>query len=78
DLSTLVKPAADAVNQRFALLGVPVQANGYPIKTDIPPGKFKGAMAVSGAYELKIGKKEARVIGFDQAGVFYGLQSILS
>ncbi len=78
DLSTLVKPAADVVNQRFALLGVPVQANGYPIKTDIQPGKFKGAMAVPGAYELKIGKKEARVIGFDQAGVFYGLQSILS
>lgn len=78
DLSALVKPAADVVNQRFALLGVPVQANGYPIKTDIQPGKFKGAMAVPGAYELKIGKKEARVIGFDQAGVFYGLQSILS
>ena len=78
DLSTLVKPAAEVVNQRFALLGVPVQANGYPIKTDIQPGKFKGAMAVPGAYELKIGKKEARVIGFDQAGVFYGLQSILS
>ncbi len=78
DHSTLVKPAAEVVNQRFALLGVPVQANGYPIKTDIQPGKFKGAMAVPGAYELKIGKKEARVIGFDQAGVFYGLQSILS
>jgi hexosaminidase len=35
-------------------------------------------LAVPGAYELIIGKQEARVIGFDQTGVFYGLQSILS
>jgi hexosaminidase len=78
ELSALTKPAADAATQRFALLGLTDNAAGYPIKTDIQPGKFRGELAVPGAYELKIGNKEARVIGFDQAGVFYGLQSILS
>ncbi|CAI1046895.1 beta-N-acetylhexosaminidase [Serratia quinivorans] len=78
ELSALAKPAADAAIQRFALLGITHNAAGYPIKTDIQPGKFKGELAMPGAYELKIGDKEARVIGFDQAGVFYGLQSILS
>ncbi|CAI2086737.1 beta-N-acetylhexosaminidase [Serratia ficaria] len=78
DLSALAKPAAEAVGQRFALLGVAANAQGYPINTAIQPGRFKGPLAVSGAYELKIGRQEARVIGFDQAGVFNGLQSILS
>ncbi|OMQ25562.1 beta-N-acetylhexosaminidase [Serratia oryzae] len=78
DLSALTKPVADAATQRFELLGVANHAGGYPIKTDIQPGAFKGDLAVSGAYQLKIGEKGAVVTGFDQAGVFYGLQSILS
>lgn len=51
---------------------------GYPIKTLIATKAFKGDMAVPGAYQLKIGTKGAEVTGYDQAGVFYGLQSILS
>ncbi|CAI0927668.1 beta-N-acetylhexosaminidase [Serratia entomophila] len=78
DLSALVKPAAEAVSQRFALLGMAANAQGYPIKTAIQPGRFSGPLAVPGAYELKIGSREAQVTGFDQAGVFNGLQSILS
>ncbi|MCX2957898.1 MAG: carbohydate-binding domain-containing protein, partial [Serratia symbiotica] len=78
ELSALVKPTAEVISQRFALLGVAANAKGYPIKTAIQPAKFKGLSAVPGAYELKIGEKEALVIGFDQAGVFNGLQSILS
>ncbi|MFZ1872102.1 MAG: beta-N-acetylhexosaminidase [Chania sp.] len=78
DLSALAKPAADAAAKRFELLGVANHAGGYPIKTDIQPGAFKGELAVSGAYQLKIGEKGAVITGFDQAGVFYGLQSILS
>lgn len=78
DLSALVKPAADAAAERFILLGIENKASGYPIKTDIKPGAFKGDLAVPGAYQLKIGEKGALITGFDQAGVFYGLQSILS
>ena len=78
DLSALTKPAADAAAKRFALLGIESQAGGYPIKTDIKPAAFKGDLAVPGAYQLKIGEKGAEITGFDQTGVFYGLQSILS
>ncbi|WP_431223272.1 beta-N-acetylhexosaminidase [Serratia sp. L9] len=78
ELSALAKPAADAAAKRFELLGVENKVGGYPIKTDIKPGAFKGDLAVPGAYQLKIGEKGAVITGFDQAGVFYGLQSILS
>lgn len=78
ELSALTKPAADAAAERFALLGIKNQAGGYPIKTDIKPAAFKGDLAVPGAYQLKIGEKGAEIVGFDQTGVFYGLQSILS
>ncbi|MFV8761059.1 carbohydate-binding domain-containing protein, partial [Yersinia enterocolitica] len=72
DLSTLPKPAAEAAAQRFELLGLKVGSTGFPIKTSIQPSAFKGDLAVSGAYELKIGEKGAQVIGFDPTGVFYG------
>lgn len=78
DVSALPQPAAEVVQQRFELLGLKPNAAGFPIKTSIQPAKFKGDLAVSGAYELKIGEKSAQVIGFDPTGVFYGLQSILS
>lgn len=78
ELSALTKPAADAAKERFELLGVTNNAAGYPIKTDIKPAAFKGELAVPGAYQLNVGQKGAMVTGFDQAGVFYGLQSILS
>ncbi|WP_058911683.1 beta-N-acetylhexosaminidase [Entomohabitans teleogrylli] len=77
DLSALVKPSADVIAERFALLGVKTGA-GYPIRTEIATKAFDGKTAVPGAYMLKIGAKEAVVTGYDQAGVFYGLQSILS
>ncbi|MFA1239699.1 beta-N-acetylhexosaminidase [Serratia odorifera] len=78
DLSALAKPSADVVSERFTLLGVAPTRSGYPIKTDIKPNAFKGDLAVAGAYQLQIGAKQAVVTGFDQAGVFHGLQSILS
>ncbi|MGO1239754.1 MAG: family 20 glycosylhydrolase, partial [Hafnia alvei] len=78
DLTVLNNATAEAAQQRFALLGVKSDDKGYPIKTAIAVNNFKGDLAVPGAYELKIGPKGAEVIGYDQAGVFYGLQSILS
>ncbi|GAB2935941.1 beta-N-acetylhexosaminidase [Hafnia psychrotolerans] len=78
DLSALEKMAAQAVSQRFTLLGIAANAGGYPITTRIEKSRFTGKLAVSGAYILSIGKKGAEVTGYDQTGVFYGLQSILS
>lgn len=76
DLSALSRDAQDAVKTRFALLGV--KAGSYPVRSVIASRDFSGDEAVSGAYTLHIGAKEAVVTGYDQAGVFYGLQSLLS
>ena len=35
-----------------------------------------GVRAVSGAYLLAIGSKEISVLGYDERGVFYGLQTL--
>lgn len=76
DLSALSADAQDAVKSRFALLGV--KEGSYPLRTEIASNAFSGDEAVSGAYQLHIGAKETVVTGYDQAGVFYGLQSLLS
>ncbi len=77
EMSALAAPSAQVINDRFTLLGVST-SGAYPIRTEIASGQFKDKMAVTGAYTLRIGPKEAVVTGYDQAGVFYGLQSILS
>ncbi|SKC23099.1 hexosaminidase [Kosakonia radicincitans] len=76
DLSALGTDAQEAVKSRFALLGV--KEGSYPIRTEIAVKAFAGDEAISGAYQLHIGANEAVITGFDQAGVFYGLQSLLS
>ena len=77
ELSALQGPSAQVVTDRFALLGVKTDGN-YPIKTQIASGEFKGDEAVPGAYRLHIGAKETVITGYDQTGVFYGLQSVMS
>ncbi|WP_342321564.1 beta-N-acetylhexosaminidase [Kosakonia sp. BYX6] len=76
DLSALNGDAQNAIKARFALLGV--KEGNYPLHTEISSNAFTGDEAVEGAYQLRIGNKEAVITGYDQAGVFYGLQSILS
>lgn len=76
DLSALNSESQEAIKSRFALLGV--KEGAYPVRTEISTKNFKGDEAVSGAYQLHVGAKETVVIGYDQAGVFYGLQSVLS
>ncbi len=60
ELSALPKPASDAIQQRFELLGLALSATGYPIKTVIQPTAFNGDHAVSGAYELKLVRRAQR------------------
>jgi len=78
NLSVLPQPSAEAISQRFAALGIASDPSGYPVTTQIEPSAFSGELAKSGAYTLSIGQQGAKVIGYDRAGVFYGLQSILS
>ncbi|XTZ37268.1 beta-N-acetylhexosaminidase [Salmonella enterica] len=76
DLTALPGDAQQAIQSRFALLGV--KEGSYPIRTVIDSERFAGDEAISGAYQLRVDAQEAVVTGYDRAGVFYGLQSILS
>lgn len=76
NLSALSQEAQDAVKARFTQLGV--KEGSYPIRSEIASDSFTDDDAVAGAYQLRIGEKEAVVTGYDEAGAFYGLQSILS
>ena len=76
DLSALMPDAQNAIKGRFAMLGV--EEGSYPLRTEIARKAFRGDEAINGAYQLRINDKEAVVTGFDQSGVFYGLQSLLS
>lgn len=78
DLASLSADKAQAVKQRFHLLGLKEQSAGYEISTRIDSKALNKEQAVAGGYQLVIGKEKAEVVGYDQNGVFYGLQSILS
>lgn len=78
ELASLSAEKAEAIKQRFALMGIKAQPNGYPITTRVSQKAFDKKLAVPGGYTLNIGKDKAEVVGYDQSGVFYGLQSILS
>lgn len=69
---------AKAAQLRFALMGVKANPSGYRISTRADSRGFSGSMAVPGAYRLEILPGGAKVVGYDSAGVYYGLMSILS
>lgn len=77
DLSAVPAETRSALVQRFEQLGVNTDGK-YPVRTRIDRNAFSGNNALSGAYQLKIGIRETVITGFDQAGVFYGVQSLLS
>lgn len=58
-------------------LGVETQG-GVDLNIDVNPKAFKGKEAVSGAYKLAVEIGGVRVVGFDDVGAFYGLQSFLA
>ncbi|WP_162062291.1 beta-N-acetylhexosaminidase [Vibrio taketomensis] len=64
-----------ALQSRAALLGVNL-AGELAVDTAIVPSEFPDNLAKSGAYELVISQDGIKIIGFDQTGLFYGVQSI--
>jgi len=77
-LTGLSRETAEAVRQRMALLGLKESPDGFAINTQVKPGHFSGKKAISGAYDLDITSRRASIVGYDAAGAFYGLMSILS
>ena len=77
-LNGLTSATRQALVQRFEQLGIKESAAGYAISGEIRPGRFSGIKAKSGAYHLNINTRGASVVGYDAAGLFYGMMSILS
>ena len=66
-----------AIQQRVEQLALAPAANGaYPVTVTISADKFGSETA--GSYQLLTESGGAQVIGRDQAGAFYGLQSLLA
>lgn len=77
-LTGLTRETGEAVKQRLTLLGLKEDPAGFAITTQIKPDHFSGKQAKPGAYALDITPRRAIVVGYDAAGAFYGLMSILS
>lgn len=64
-----------ALNQRAELLGLET-AGEYPVSVTVDKSQFKDG--VSGAYTLDVTEGKTTVVAFDEAGAFYGVQSLLA
>ena len=77
DAGPLDSRSLHAFRQRLEQLQLaPSGPGAYPVRVDIDRTGFTDQ--TSGAYTLNVGEKGARIVGFDQAGAFYGLQSLLA
>lgn len=64
-----------AIQTRAMIVGLNVNGS-LPVSIAVTPKSFSGALAKSGAYQLRINDKGIVIHAFDQAGVFYAVQSI--
>ena len=77
DAGPLVSRSLHAFRQRLEQLELaPTGPGAYPVSVAISAEAF--ADTTAGAYKLDVTEEGARVVGFDQAGAFYGLQSLLT
>ncbi|OHX16335.1 family 20 glycosylhydrolase [Chromobacterium sphagni] len=71
-----VSPAQrEALEQRAAQLGL--RGDGIGVSGGVVGARLPADIAVSGGYRLLIGQHGVKVEGFDAAGVFYGVQTLL-
>lgn len=75
-LKDLNNNSFEVLKNQFAQLKIPVTKEGFKIEGIINKSVFdKG---VDGAYKLNITPQGANIIGYDESGIFYGVESILS
>ncbi|WP_085247785.1 beta-N-acetylhexosaminidase [Gilliamella mensalis] len=75
-LDGLNKDSLAILQTQFKALNIAVTGQGYKIKATINPKKFEKGQ--SGAYQLNIKNDNTVITAYDQAGIFYAIQSILS
>jgi len=84
DAGPLDSKSLHAFRQRLEQLQLaPSGPGAFALTVDIDPAAFtsrasSGTTEVYGAYKLDIGERDARITSHDQAGAFYGLQSLLA
>lgn len=77
DAGPLHSPSLHAFRQRLEQLGLaPSGPGAFAVRVDIYPDAF--GEKTPGAYALDVGEQSAQISGYDQAGAFYGLQSLLA
>ncbi len=77
NLACLSKESTDVLNEHFSRLDIKT-GTGYKVNGKVGKAEFTDQMAVPGAYKLTITQDEAQIVAFDESGLFYAVQSILS
>ncbi|MDX5593284.1 beta-N-acetylhexosaminidase [Pseudovibrio sp. SPO723] len=77
-LSGLSEASLSVVREQMAGAGLNFSGEGAPVMGRVDADGFNDDLAKSGAYRLNITPEGVDVVGFDEAGLFYGLQSMLS
>eukprot|EP00923_Selenidium_pygospionis_P052975 GHVN01091752.1.p1 GENE.GHVN01091752.1~~GHVN01091752.1.p1 ORF type:complete len:959 (+),score=196.86 GHVN01091752.1:151-3027(+) len=85
DLSTGISIPTDffdgdtfhAIESRAAIFGINVRS-GFPVQIVLAPERFYNQERVSGAYHFEISPSSIAIRGFDEAGAFYAIQTLIS
>ena len=75
-LNNLNTASQSVLKEQFKQLGIPLTNKGYKIEANINTNKANNT--VPGAYQLNITPKKATIIAYDESGIFYGVESVLS
>lgn len=65
---------ADYPEYKSVLSNLPIRDNGIPLKLSV--GKNSKLKELPGGYTLSIGPDDIKIVGYDNRGVFYGLQTL--
>ena len=75
-LNHLSKESKSVLEEHFRKLEIAVSSKGFNINASIDKSAFK--KGVKGSYKLEITPQGATILAFDESGIFYGVESILS
>lgn len=78
ELNELSKGELAAIVEHLQQVKLKQNMQGFPIEGKIAPQQFSTDNQVTGAYQLVITPQKANVIGYDNVGLFYGVESLLS
>lgn len=76
ELAGVPDASVDALRQRAAQIGL--RGNGVRVQGRVVGAALPADIATAGGYRLRVGEGGVQVEGFDAAGVFYGVQTLLS